>query len=90
MINIVKRVRRENNTAGTGHIEKDSTLRQFPDGQPFLQYTGAFPKDGDAGVWCKFMIFGLPELFRLLRQKAVGIFIDATFSITPHPFYQVR
>eukprot|EP00956_Cyclotella_meneghiniana_P009729 scaffold13469_cov37-Cyclotella_meneghiniana.AAC.1 len=37
----------------------------------------------------KYMIFGNPVLFTLLAARALDLFIDATFSMTPHPFYQV-
>ena len=41
-------------------------------------------KKGDERV----MGFGLPALFRYTKYADLQVHIDATFVITPHPFYQ--
>jgi protein-S-isoprenylcysteine O-methyltransferase Ste14 len=38
---------------------------------------------------CATWFFGHPALFSLLMQSGVNLFLDGTFSMTPHPFYQV-
>ena len=35
------------------------------------------------------MVFGNPTLFVLLLARGLDLFVDATFAMTPHPFYQV-
>ena len=71
-------------------LEKDRSLHNLPStGLPFLQFHGSLPHPEKKDEWMRYMIFGNRVLFTLLAARALDLFIDATFSMTPHPFYQV-
>jgi hypothetical protein len=70
-------------------LENDESIRNLPDGRPWLQFSGLVPHPKDAAELLRYMVFGHPALFRLLMQSGVNLFLDDTFSLTPHLFYQV-
>jgi hypothetical protein len=54
----------------------------------FLRYSASMPVPNQEDKSMKFMVFGNPELIRLLKMPQVDLFMDATFDCCPHPFYQ--
>ena len=57
-------------------------------GQPFLHLNATLLHPEDETILMRFMCFANPVLLTLLMSAKLDIFIDATFSMTPSPFYQ--
>jgi hypothetical protein len=56
------------------------------DERPFLQFHFGFPLDGE---WREMLGWGHPDLIFLLKSGDHNIFVDCTFSVCPHGFYQL-
>lgn len=90
VMNFVNRVRSD--IGGKDKIktlEDDPKYRDLPNSNPFLQFHGWLPHPDKIDEICRYMIFANPVLLSLLLSKGLDIFIDATFAMTPLPFYQV-
>ncbi len=89
---VLEMVRKCCNKLGLGN--SISTLEIVPDyskmpskDRPFLHHSMCSPRTEKSNVMMRLMIFANPALLGLLNG-AVDLFIDATFSCVPTPFYQ--
>ncbi len=89
---VLEMVRKCCNKLGLGN--SISTLKNIPDyskmpskDRPFLHHSMCSPHPEKSDVMMRLMIFVNPALLGLLNG-AVDLFIDATFSCVPVPFYQ--
>ena len=56
--------------------------------RPFLQMNATWPHPDDDDELMRMMCFANPALLFLLKSASLELFMDATFSMTPVPFYQ--
>jgi hypothetical protein len=69
---------------------ENSELRMMRDdsNRAFLQYHGTLPHPNKAVELMRYMVFGNPGLFGLMKSRRVDIFIESSFDHVPSPFCQ--
>ena len=91
VINLVKNTRTELNQGNAiSLIEDDPNYSRMKDSKfSFLRYDACFPNpDDETKDMMRIMVFGNPELLRLLKSPGLHLYMDATFDCCPDPFYQ--
>jgi hypothetical protein len=55
----------------------------------FVRYQASMPNpENETKPMMRMMVFGNPELLRLLKGRNLDLYMDATFDCCPDPFYQ--
>ncbi len=90
---VTRLVSHTRNELGMGNsvstIENTLEYSQMTDAPwSFLRFSATLPDPDNEPEMMRFMMFGNPEVTRLLKMPQVDIFMDATFDCCPHPFYQ--
>ncbi|RLN96227.1 hypothetical protein BBJ28_00025031 [Nothophytophthora sp. Chile5] len=86
-INLIKRIRNEATGGDVLRAIEDEPARfvSKEDSRAFLQFNTGYSL---AKAYRRIIGFAHPDLMRLMRYDGVTLFIDATFKVTPKPFYQ--